>query len=264
MGSTLHPVDHLRERAHLCPIGKVDRIPAVGWAAGYPHNEADDLPVEEAVTGIVDFSRKHSQFSGSPRQALQEFDHVGIGVGMAFFRFAGDQIDGEKRVRPCSEYRPVALQVLDQLGAMLAVTNTGTHHNLVVRRQVEARTVGQRDHRNAMSLRFQQRLQVSANLQGVAIRRRVDKENIHLRGGVPGKDAGCCHMMNQPAKRFLAPDQTNARARRQCARAAGFSENWREAWFGSSAVPTAASIALNRVRLTPVKADDQKTRKSIQ
>ena len=86
MGSTLHPVDHLRERAHLCPIGKVDRIPAVGWAAGYPHNEADDLPVEEAVTGIVDFSRKHSQLPGSPRQALQEFHHVGIGVGMAFFR----------------------------------------------------------------------------------------------------------------------------------------------------------------------------------
>ena len=108
MGSTLHPVDHLRERAHLCPIGKVDRIPAVGWAAGYPHNEADDLPVEEAVTGIVDFSRKHSQLPGSPCQALQEFDHVGIGVGMAFFRFAGDQIDGEKRVRPRSEYRSVA------------------------------------------------------------------------------------------------------------------------------------------------------------
>ena len=63
-----------------------------------------------------------------------------------------------------------------------------------------------------MSLRFQQRLQVTANLQGVAIRGRVDKENIHLRGGVPGKNADCCHIMNQPAKRFLAPDQTNARA----------------------------------------------------
>ena len=59
--------DLATEGVDLLPIGEIDNGVRLGGTLGDEHDQADDLPVPESITRIIELAREYGEFVRPPR-----------------------------------------------------------------------------------------------------------------------------------------------------------------------------------------------------
>ena len=133
----LHLFDRVGETIDGFPVGKLFDGIGVGGAFGHPHDEAYHLPVEDAILLIVEHSGKDGQMFGFPADLLEEFDEIGIGVGLILFRFPGNHIDREEGIGFAVEQFLVFFDEVVDIFVVLAVADAGTDDDRIIAFEIE-------------------------------------------------------------------------------------------------------------------------------
>ena len=122
------------------PVGIFNDCFGIRRAFCHPHDEADHLSVKEAIFLVVQHSCEDSQIFGFPADFFEKLDEIGVGVGLIFFRFSGDDIDREESIWLTVEQLLVFLYKVINIFMVLAVAYTGTYNDFVER--VKIKSVG--------------------------------------------------------------------------------------------------------------------------
>jgi len=163
---------------HLLPIGKIHHGFGVRRSPGDPHDEAYDQAVDCAVSGVIQFSGKYRQVRRLPGDLPQQFPHVGIGLGPAFCRLSGHEINREKGVGFAFQNRHVPPDEIDHLPAVFPIADAGADHDPIEGFQVQGCSLPDGNQPNPVAvLPFHHLLHAQADFSGVAIGCRVEEEN---------------------------------------------------------------------------------------
>lgn len=85
-----------RKLFDLLPVSELDNRIRICGALSHPYNETDHQTIKSGVYLIIDLACKHLQLLWLPRNLLKRFSKIGIGIGLALFRFACHSIHREK------------------------------------------------------------------------------------------------------------------------------------------------------------------------
>ena len=176
----LHLTHYMPKSLDLLPVGKFDNRAGMGGSLGDPHDEPYHQAIEKTVFGIVDLAGENRELPGFPGDSLEEFEQIGIGVRLVFFWFARHHIHGKKGVGLAVQQLLVALDEIDHLGTVLAVTDAGADDDFVESRQIDTLPVIDGDQGNLEILLFYYRLQSPANDNGMAIGGGIDDQDFLL------------------------------------------------------------------------------------
>ena len=103
----------------------------------HPHDEADHQPIRSAISRIVEFAGKNGQLVWAPRGVPEKFLDVRIGFWPIFLGLAGNNIDRKKGIWGALKQRQMLIDKIENLSAMLTVTNAGADDDFVDRRQIK-------------------------------------------------------------------------------------------------------------------------------
>ena len=86
----------MSECLNLVPVGKLNICFRVSGPVRHPHNEADNIAIQQAVALVVYPAGEYSQVFRFPGDLLQEFSHIGIRVRLPLVGFARHHVNREE------------------------------------------------------------------------------------------------------------------------------------------------------------------------
>jgi hypothetical protein len=136
---------------------------------GDPHDEPDDLAIQEAVRRIVQPPGEDGQPARPPGGAAQEGPDVGVAVGRVLARLARDDVDREEGAGHAVQRGAVGVDEAMDVGPVTAVADAGADDDLVERRELGRRAGADLEQLRDLTVAAEHVLDPAADGQRVAV-----------------------------------------------------------------------------------------------